>query len=108
MEPILASVVSIIILLASRMVGMAADDTLAATQFSAGGADWAGILEKVGTVGVCIWMLVWFKGRNDTQHAELVRITERAITALEHNAESDRELAQAVTGLKEVVEDFRQ
>lgn len=109
MEPILASVVSILILLASRMVGMAADDTMAATQFmSAGGADWVGWVEKAGTVGVCIWMLVWFQRRNDTQHAELARITERAITALEHNAESDRELAQAVTGLKEVVEDFRQ
>jgi len=100
-----ASLVSIVILLASRMVGLAADDTLAVGQMMVqGGADWVNWIEKAGTIGVCVWMLVWFQRRSDTQHAELARITERAVAALEHNAESDRELAQAVNGLKEVVE----
>ncbi len=105
MEPRFASLVSIVILLASRMAGMAADDTLAVGQMMVqGGADWVNWIEKAGTIGVCVWMLVWFQRRSDTQHAELARITERAVAALEHNAESDRELAQAVNGLKEVVE----
>lgn len=105
MQPILASALSVVVLLASRMVGMAADDTLAVTQLmTPGGADWVSWIEKAGTIGVCVWMLVWFQRRSDTQHAELARITERAVAALENNAESDRDLAQAVNGLKEVVE----
>lgn len=106
MEPFFATLVSILILLVSRVAGMAADVGAGGPVVSMAGADWVSWIEKAGTVGVCIWMLVWFQRRNDTQHAELAKITERAIAALEHNAESDRELAQAVTGLKEVVDDF--
>ncbi len=105
MEPFFASIVSVLILLASRMAGLAADDTLVASQvLTPSSADWVGWIEKAGTVGVCIWMLVWFQRRNDSQHQELTKITERAIAALEHNDEAGRELAEAINGLKEVVE----
>lgn len=106
MDPMLASLVAVIVLLTSRVIGLAADATtlgqMAMPPTSM--VDWVGWVEKAGTVGVCIWMLVWFQRRNDTQHAELAKITERAIQALEHNAESDRELADAVRGLGEVVD----
>lgn len=108
MEPFFATLVSILILLVSRVAGMAADGFSGSPVVSTPGAEWVSWIEKVGTVGVCIWMLVWFQRRNDSQHAELAKITERAISALEHNAKSDLELAQAVTGLKEVIDDFHQ
>lgn len=104
MEPFLATLVSILILLASRVAGIAADGGAVSPAMSVAGADWVSWIEKAGTVGVCIWMLVWFQRRNDSQHAELSKFTERAIAALEHNAECNRELADAVRGLAEVVE----
>lgn len=75
---------------------------------ASGPAEYFGWIEKVGTVGVCIWMLVWFQKRNDQQNERLSSLTERALTALERNAESDRALAISIDGLKEVVQSCRQ
>lgn len=71
---------------------------------ASGPGEYLGWIEKAGTVGVCIWMLVWFQKRNDQQNERLSSLTERALTALERNAESDRALAISIDGLKDVVQ----
>jgi hypothetical protein len=68
-----------------------------------GSFDWFGLVKDAGAVGICVWMLVWFQRRSDAQHLELAHITDRAITAVEHNADANRDLAQAVRELRESV-----
>lgn len=94
MSPFLASIMAAAVLLATKVTTAAAG---VAPMLGEGAAGFdLGWIEKVGTVGVCIWMLVWFQRRNEDQRKELVNLTERAITALEKNSESMREVAAAV------------
>jgi hypothetical protein len=78
----------------------ASDSTMAQ---ASGSFDWFGLVKDAGAVGICVWMLVWFQRRSDVQHSELAHITDRAITAVEHNADANRDLAQAVRELRESV-----
>lgn len=94
MEPLLASFVAVLLFLASHGIAFAAD--AAGIAEAPLPLEWNGWIERIGTVGVLIWMVVWFQKRNDKQQEQLQQITERALTAVERGAESDRALAAAI------------
>jgi hypothetical protein len=70
--------------------------------------DWLGLIKDAGAVGICVWLLFYFQGRSKEDKQDLkslaerhMQITERAVSALEKNAEGYRELAMSIQHLSE-------
>lgn len=62
--------------------------------------DWATIIEKAGTIGVLIWMVVWFQKRLEAKDAVVQTITQDLIKAVDKLADAQQEVARSISNLK--------
>lgn len=62
--------------------------------------DWAAIVEKAGTIGVLVWMVVWFQKRLEAKDAVVQQITQDLIKAVDNLADAQREVAKSITNLQ--------
>lgn len=93
---------------AALLIAVTAYADTAASASASNPLDWLGLIKDAGAVGICVWLLFYFQGRSKEDKADLkalaerhMQITERAVTALEKNAEGYRELAMSIQHLSE-------
>ena len=65
------------------------------------GTDWPQLLEKAGTVGVLIWMVVWFQRRLEAKDAMVQDMTTNLIKAVDKLADAQNEVARSISKLNE-------
>ena len=106
--PLIASILSA--LFVGSTSAIAASDQLA----GAGGFPWATILEKGGTIGALVWVVLIFKKRTEDQDARLSKLDdlqqkmlERSLMAVEKASESDRALSESNKNLAESINRLR-
>ena len=93
--PFLTSMAATIVVLASNVAAHAAEFAAAdATVVS-----WPSLLEKAGTVGVLVWMVVWFQKRMESKDNVVQTLTENALTAIHKLADSQVEMAKSLDKL---------
>ena len=92
---LLAAVVSLI----PRILVAAADVTQ--NPVVANPVDWMNWVEKAGTIGVCIWMLVWFQKRSDTDKQELMKLATQSISAVAEFKDAMNDLKGSIDKLGE-------
>ena len=63
--------------------------------------DWMNWVEKAGTIGVCIWMLVWFQKRSDTDKQELMKLATQSISAVAEFKDAMNDLKGSIDKLGE-------
>ena len=61
--------------------------------------DWAAIIEKAGTIGVLVWMVVWFQRRLEAKDAVVQQITQDLIKAVDKLADAQQEVAKSISNL---------
>lgn len=76
-----------------------ADPVVTAATHAPNPMDWLGLVKDAGAVGVLVWMVFYFQARAKEDKTDLKNLTERAISALEKNAEGNRELAVSIEKL---------
>lgn len=70
---------------------------------AAAGVNWHDILEKSGTIGVLVWIVVYFQRQTEKNQGQIVALTERAISALEKSGEANHQLADSIDKLRESI-----
>lgn len=93
----LAPAISIALLAASNV--FAATLSQVAPVVTGAPFDVGAYVEKLGVLGFAVWMLFYFQARAKEDKQDLKNLTERAISALEKNAEGNRELAVSIQNL---------
>lgn len=62
---------------------------------------WGDIIEKGGTIGVLVWVVMMFKSRSEEQDKRNDNVTDRALNALEKSADANKGLAESIDKLRE-------
>lgn len=96
-SPVISALGAGVVIFATKFAAMAAS---AATETAAAATDWPALIEKAGTVGVLIWMVVWFQKRLEAKDLVVQQITQDLIKAVDRLADSQNTLAKAVTDLR--------
>jgi len=95
--PLIASILASLFVGASQAVAGVSDAAVNA------GVDWHAIVEKSGTVGVLVWIVVYFQRQTEKSQGQIVALTERAIGALEKSGEANHQLADSIDKLRESI-----
>lgn len=95
--PIIASILATLMVGASQAVAGVGETAAAA------GVNWHDILEKSGTIGVLVWIVVYFQRQTEKNQGQIVALTERAISALEKSGEANHQLADSIDKLRESI-----
>lgn len=77
----------------------AAAPDVASTVLPLVGADWAW-LKDAGTIGVLIWMVVWFQKRLEAKDLAVQQLTTDLIKAVDKLADSQSAVAKAIAELR--------
>jgi hypothetical protein len=97
--PFLTSLAATVVVLASNVAAHAAD----VVPPSSDSLSWPSLLEKAGTVGVLVWMVVWFQKRMEAKDGVVQTLTENALTAIHKLADSQVEMAKSLDKLSEAI-----
>lgn len=63
------------------------------------GTEWVSLIEKAGTVGVLVWMVVWFQKRMDQSNERVVELTRTSFDSLKTLSESQGQMNKALSEL---------
>jgi hypothetical protein len=97
--PIIASILATLMVGASQAVAGASEAAPVA------GVNWHDIVEKSGTIGVLVWIVVYFQRQTERNQGQIMALTERAVTALERSGEANSKLADSIERLRETMHD---
>lgn len=97
-SPVISALGAGVVIFATKFAAMAASAATDAVTTNA--PDWPALIEKAGTVGVLIWMVVWFQRRLEAKDLVVQQITQDLIKAVDNLADSQNTLAKAVTDLR--------
>lgn len=107
--PLIASILSAIF--AGTTSAIAAAEQAAAAN---GAFPWGNILEKGGTIGALVWVVLIFKkrseeqdSRNDKLEERLEKLMERSIVAIEKGSDAEKVLGESNKSLAEAVNRLR-
>lgn len=96
-SPTIGALTAGLVVFATKFVAHAADAT---TSLASTSTDWPALLEKAGTIGVLIWMVMWFQKRLEAKDTVVQQITQDLIKAVDKLADSQIALAKSVTELR--------
>lgn len=95
--PLIASILASLFVGASQAVAGVSDVAVNA------GVDWHAIIEKSGTIGVLVWIVVYFQRQTEKNQTQITGLAERAIGALEKSSEANHQLADSIDKLRESI-----
>lgn len=100
-HPFFTSLAATFVVLASNVAAHAAD----MPSHDVANVSWPMLLEKAGTVGVLVWMVVWFQKRMEAKDNVVQVLTENALTAIHKLADSQTDMARSLDKLGEAIRD---